>query len=65
MVQYIPENWPYDQAHPSEQEDRIGGDKAALYLIVFEQPDVARYAGGCFKARQMVDFWQRRMHAYA
>lgn len=65
MLQYIPENWPYDHAHPSEQEDRTVEDKAVLYFIVFKQPDAARYASGCFKARQMIDFWQRRMNVYA
>ena len=65
MLQYIPKNWPYDHAHPSEKGDRTGADKALFCFIIFKQPNVARSSIGCFKARQMAKFWQRRMNAYA
>lgn len=64
MLQYIPENWPYDNKSPSKQGNKSSVVKWAVCLVVISRMDIARQPLGCFKAKQMAWFGEHRMYGH-
>ena len=62
MLQYIPDNWPYDGADSSQPANKPVVSKTAFYFVVLKPvEDAAKRQFGCFKARQMAYFNEQRI----
>ncbi len=65
MLQYIPDNWPYDGAGSSQPANKPAVAGTAFYFIVLKPlEDAAKLQFGCFKARQMAYFNKQRMRSH-
>ncbi|WP_371378699.1 hypothetical protein [Sporomusa aerivorans] len=56
MLQYTPDNWPYDGNRDNLRAAGKTSLPAALVLIVLEPTAAANSQIGCFKAKQMAYF---------
>ncbi len=61
MLQYTPENWPYDNAARVEHESGPKEGKSSFLVAIIRPKDVSNQHTGCFKAKWMACFGEQLM----